>query len=94
MYFWCSSNTSSKAMTTTGTSTTSRSYEASEAVKSNLFDHDEWETNEDVVDSAGSLLRKPKQIQPANYANFQMVISVLIYGASLEVIRLFTSIKF
>ena len=61
-------------MTTTGTSTTSRSYETSEAVKSNgnLFDQDEWETNEELVDS-GSLLRKPKQIQPVNYANYQMV---------------------
>ena len=65
-------------MTTTGTSTTSRSYEAatasSEAVKSNgtIFDHEEWETNENMVDS-GSLLRKPKQIQPTNFANYQMV---------------------
>ena len=80
-------------MTTTGTSTTSRSYEASEAVKSNLFDHDEWETNEDVVDSAGgSLLRKPKQIQPANYANFQMVISVII--SKWDVIRSYKLIYF
>merc|ERR1712107_98593 len=56
---------------------TSRSYEAatasSEAVKSNgtIFDHEEWETNENMVDS-GSLLRKPKQIQPTNFANYQM----------------------
>ena len=70
-------------MTTTGTSTTSRSYEAatasSEAVKSNgtIFDHEEWETNENMVDS-GSLLRKPKQIQPTNFANYQMVRIVKI----------------
>ena len=66
-------------MTTTGTSTTSRSYETSEAVKSNgnLFDQDEWETNEELVDS-GSLLRKPKQIQPVNYANYQMVNMLMI----------------
>lgn len=78
-------------MTTTGTSTTSRSYEAatasSEAVKSNgtIFDHEEWETNENMVDS-GSLLRKPKQIQPTNFANYQMVRKFKIQQISYKTI--------